>query len=284
MPSKLIAATGRRRALEFWLVVAAGLFAVVADLSAEGPVDGTAAYVIAAMPGLLVLLVFRSLLAAAAVVLMPGYLYIAAYHRGSAAHVPAIALDRALPVRPEWMLVYGSLYIFVIVLMMLVVRRWDLLRRAIQAHLFVMLLSYAVFLFYPTIASRPEVVPGDGFWAWTLRGMYDMDPPYNCFPSLHVAYSFVTAFACYRVHRRVGIAALIWAALIGVSTVYTKQHYVLDAIAGAALGCVAYVIFLRRFDPRQIPEIDRDRAPRRALGAVGLYALGVAGMLVAYSL
>jgi membrane-associated phospholipid phosphatase len=50
----------------------------------------------------------------------------------------------------------------------------------------------------------------------------------------------VAAFACYRVHRVVGVAAIIWAGLIGVSTVYTKQHYVVDVPAGVALALVAY--------------------------------------------
>ena len=46
-------------------------------------------------------------------------------------------------------------------------------------------------------------------------------------------------------HRGVGVAASIWAALIGISTVYTKQHYVVDAIAGALIALAAYAVFLR---------------------------------------
>jgi hypothetical protein len=33
---------------------------------------------------------------------------------------------------------------------------------------------------------------------WGLRFLYDADPPYHCFPSLHVARSFVSALTCYR--------------------------------------------------------------------------------------
>ena len=74
---------------------------------------------------------------------------------------------------------------------------------------------------------------GDGFAAWSLRLLYDIDTPYGCFPSLHVAWAFVSALTCYRVHAGVGWVAAGWATLIAVSTLYTKQHYVVDVIAGA---------------------------------------------------
>jgi membrane-associated phospholipid phosphatase len=127
-------------------------------------------------------------------------------------------------------------------------------------------------------------VDGSGFAAWSLRLLYDIDPPYNCFPSLHVAYSFVAAFACSRVHRGVGLAATMWAALIGVSTLYTKQHYVTDVVVGALAGWVAYLVFLRTYPRAAVAENDRHGAPVRALAAVGIYGLMVAGFWVAYEI
>jgi membrane-associated phospholipid phosphatase len=126
--------------------------------------------------------------------------------------------------------------------------------------------------------------PRDGFAAWTLRIAYSIDPPYNCFPSLHVAYSFVSALTCYRVHRGVGAAAALWAALIGVSTLYTKQHYVADVIVGALAAYVAYVLFLRGYPREAVAESDRHRAPLRALGAIGIFGIIVAGFWVAYQI
>jgi membrane-associated phospholipid phosphatase len=46
----------------------------------------------------------------------------------------------------------------------------------------------------------------------------------------------VSALTCHRVHRGVGTAAVLCAALVGASTLFTKQHYVLDAIAGMFLA------------------------------------------------
>src|SRR5437868_7731918 len=102
------------------------------------------------------------------------------------------------------------------------------LRRTFAAYLAVWLTAYAIFLLYPTAAPRPQNVVGDGFAAWASRFLYEADPPYNCFPSLHVAHSFVSALTCYAVHRRVGMIATGAAALVALSTLFTKQHYVVD--------------------------------------------------------
>jgi membrane-associated phospholipid phosphatase len=119
--------------------------------------------------------------------------------------------------------------------------------------------------------------------AWGLRFLYQADPPYNCFPSIHVAHSFVSALTCYRVHRGLGITAVIAAALVGLSTLFAKQHYVLDVIAGVFLACMAGVIFLRN-DRSEIPERDRLAAPVLALIVVGIVGLVFTCYVVAYAL
>lgn len=273
----------RRRTVEWSIIVAAVALAIAADILQEGPgAGGVFVYILAALPALITYLVWRSQLAAALVSLAPMYFVIAILTRGRPTHRPELALDRAIPLEPVWILAYGSLYVFVVVLPLLVVRGRPLIRRAMQAYLLVMTLSYAVFLAYPTSASRLEDVTDDGFGAWTLRILYSIDPPYNCFPSLHVAYAFVSALACYRVHRGVGAAAVGWAAVIALSTLFTKQHYVADVIAGTLAAGLAYVLFLRGAPRDAVSEWDRQRAPRRAWIAMAVFAVMVAGFRVAY--
>ena len=280
---QLLPHSWRRRA-EWLLIVGAALAAVAADLMWEGPVAGAFVYVLAVLPGFLAYLAFRTLLASAFVSLAPLYFVIAAMTRGEAAYVPAVALDEAIPLEPGWMLVYGSLYVFALLMPVLVVRDRELFRRAMQSYLAVMIVAYAGFLLYPTAAPRPEEVIGDGFSAWSLRLAYAIDPPYGCFPSLHVAYAFVSALTCYRVHRGVGAAAALWAALIGVSTLYTKQHYVVDVLAGALAAWVACAVFLRGFPREAVADSDGRAAPARALAAVGIVGLMIAGFRLAYEI
>ena len=117
---------------------------------------------------------------------------------------------------------------------------------------------------------------------WGLRALYSADPPHNCFPSLHVAHSFVSALACSRVHRRLGLVALIAATLVALSTLFTKQHYVLDAVAGVVLAFVAYGVFLRRDCTDLISEFDRRVAPALAVCVSAVVAVGLATAWLTY--
>ncbi|HEX9163538.1 MAG TPA: phosphatase PAP2 family protein, partial [Thermoanaerobaculia bacterium] len=162
-----------------------------------------------------------------------------------------------------------------------IVRREDHIRRTVFAYLTVWVSAYACFLAYPTIAPRPLTVAGDGFAVWGLRLLYSADPPYNCFPSLHVAHSFVSAFTSFRVHRGVGTVATICASLVAVSTLFTRQHYVLDVIAGTALASIGSLVFLRNFR-EDVPERDRRVAPLLAASIVSILAIGFACYWVAY--
>lgn len=265
-----------------WLAGAALGCTLAAQALPPGGLKDSSAYVIALLPGLLAAVVFRSVFAGLAVALAPMYFVIGFMLRGLPSHAPSLALDRAWPLRPAWMLVYGSLYIFVVILPFLVVRQRDLGRRTLQAYISVMLISYAGFLLYPTVAPAHGEIAGAGFSVWALRLAYGLDTPNNCLPSLHVAYAFVAALACYRVHRGVGIAAAIWATLIAVSTLFTKQHYVVDVIAGALIGWLAYLVFLRGHSRTAVDPSVRDRAPFRAASAAVLYLLTIAAFAIAW--
>jgi membrane-associated phospholipid phosphatase len=215
---------------------------------------------------------------------VPFYLVIANQAAGRVVYAPELALDRLVPLQPAWALVYGSLYFFLIALPFFVVRERDHIRRTVLAYLTVWLTAYACFLLYPTVSPRPADVKGTGFVVWALQFLYSADPPYNCFPSIHVAHSFVSALTCYVVHRRVGVAALICACLVGLSTLFVKQHYVLDVLAGACLAGVAWTVFLRSYPRDAVDAGDRHLAPTFAVGLLGVAGLICAGFWAAYRL
>lgn len=218
--------------------------------------------------------------------LVPFYLVIARRAGEGVAHAPALAVDRLLPLVPAWALVYGALYAFLIVVPLFVVQPQELIRRTVWAYLTVWIVAYVWFLLYPTVAPRAQTVtvPGQGFAVWGLQTLYDADPPYNCFPSIHVAHSFVSALACSRVHRALGGIAILVASLVALSTLFTKQHYVADLVAGILLALAAWGLFLRGYPRAGIQDLEHRVAPRLALCAAGIAALGVAIMWVAYRL
>jgi membrane-associated phospholipid phosphatase len=214
--------------------------------------------------------------------LVPAYIFIAARVSHRAVEAPAIWLDRALPLVPASALVYGALYLFLILLPVFVVREQEHIRRTFLAYLAVWITAYVIFLTYPTIAPRPDKVIGTGFADWGLRFLYEADPPYNCFPSLHVAHSFVSALTCYAVNRRVGLFATFAASIVALSTLLTKQHYVLDVLAGIALASIAYAVFLRSYRRELVPARDRHIAPALAVSTLAISAIAVGLYWLAY--
>jgi membrane-associated phospholipid phosphatase len=265
-----------------WIVtIAALIYALLFERLSWG---GSAAYVLAVLPTVVTYALTRSLLAGAFMFLLPMYFVIGQATAGGAHYQPFIALDHAMPLSPPWIFVYGSLYMCGFLLPLVVVRGQELFRQTLKAYLFVMLVSYAGFWWYPTIAPRVETSVVHGFAEWCLQVFYSIDQPFGCFPSLHVAYSMVGALACYRMHRRVGVIAVSWAALIGLSTVYTKQHFVVDAIAGAVLGVAAYWLFLRGSPSEPVPDADRQATPLRAFWVAAAYAVVVLIFWIAYQL
>ena len=215
--------------------------------------------------------------------IIPLYLFIGhALVPGRVVHRPEVGLDHVVPMEPAWSLVYLSLFLAAL-LPVFVVHQQELVRRTINAFLAIWLFSYACFIAYPTAAPRHDKVIVESFFTWTLRAIHSSDIAYNCFPSLHVAQCFLASLVCYRVHRGVGAAAGLWAFLVAMSTLYTKQHYILDVIAGAILAYAAYWALLRDYPRDAIPELERRLAPLLALGAVGVYGLMVAIMWIAYA-
>ncbi len=93
----------------------------------------------------LTFVVARSWLAAAFMFLLPMYFVIgqATAHRPH--YQPFTALDRAMPLSPRWMLVYGSLYMAGFLLPLVVVRGRQRFEQAMKAYLFVMAVSYVGF-------------------------------------------------------------------------------------------------------------------------------------------
>src|SRR5580700_3299040 len=155
------------------------------------------------------------------------------------------SLDRALPLVTVFAVPYVSLipYIGVSLIAFLFVRV-RIYRSAALTMLVVWLISYAFYFFLQSYVARPHIVSTDAFSS-LIRSIYASDQPYNDFPSLHTSLSTIIAMHWWRFDRRIGIAAAIWTALIIVSTVLVKQHYIADVAGGLALAVVTALFVMR---------------------------------------
>ena len=119
---------------------------------------------------------------------------------------------------------------------------WHRFNKAFLAILLANLTAYIVYILMPVAFPRPELGTGlsDRLLAWYYQ--VDFYPGANKLPSLHVAFIWITAIACRKQRLgRVGDGlVLLGAALITLSTLFVKQHIVLDVVLGTAWGFAAW--------------------------------------------
>lgn len=101
------------------------------------------------------------------------------------------------------------------------------------------LISYIVYLALPTYVLRPEITPQD-YFSEAIAFLYQTDYPHNAAPSGHTFYTLISFLYIRRWRPKLQIVSLIVAVLIIVSTLLTKQHYVLDMVTGLILGFMTY--------------------------------------------
>jgi membrane-associated phospholipid phosphatase len=106
------------------------------------------------------------------------------------------------------------------------------------ASVLTLIVACLLYAFAQTYVARP-VVTGDDVFSRLLRSVYGNDNAYNCFPSLHTAFSVVMGVHWMWFNPRVGRWVAAWCGLIVVSTVFVHQHYVADVAGGIVVAGVA---------------------------------------------
>ena len=124
---------------------------------------------------------------------------------------------------------------------------------AFRRMMWFIILTYSfalvTYLLFPNCQHlRPTLLGGDLLTRFTAK-LYAADTNTNVCPSIHVIGSFAVYFAARDIRRfrakgwRLGF--LTMAVLISLSTVFLKQHSVLDVLAGLAVCAVAYPLIYR---------------------------------------
>jgi membrane-associated phospholipid phosphatase len=151
--------------------------------------------------------------------------------------------DERIPYWPAWSWVYSFLYYPAIVYL-----NWTVSSPRHFNHVamsfFVLLAGQMVFFVLFPVETPPHwrsINQGRSLSERFLQFVHRFDAPSNCFPSMHVSIATLTAL---HASTTLGEAALMFPVLIALSCVFTKQHYIADLPAGAALGWLAYQAFL----------------------------------------
>lgn len=102
---------------------------------------------------------------------------------------------------------------------------------------------------YPNIQHlRPSSFPRDNIFTTMVQWLYVTDTPTNILPSIHVFNSLaihmsLTNCEALREHRGIRYGSLTLTILIIMSTMFLKQHSVIDVCMGATLALFGYLLF-----------------------------------------
>ena len=115
---------------------------------------------------------------------------------------------------------------------------------------YVLLLAFQTIIFTLFPVATPKAwraynskrSPSERFLAYVPS----LDGPSNCFPSMHCSVAMLTALHLF---PHLGTAVFFFPLLIGLSCLFTKQHFLIDVPAGAALGWGAFEVFKFLFGP-----------------------------------
>ena len=176
-------------------------------------------------------------------------------------HVVHCALDDVIPFCEGFLLLYCYWYLL-IVYSLLMFMLYDV-RSFKRLQIYIMITQAAAMITYiawPSVQQlRPETFERDNLLTRLMALIYAFDTPTGVCPSLHVAYSMGIASVWGRA-KDAGIGKKLFmiasAILISMSTVFVKQHSVVDILAAIPVGLFAeYLVFgntpIRRWIERE---------------------------------
>lgn len=156
-------------------------------------------------------------------------------------------LDEMIPFCPVFISVYILAYVQWILGYILIARENKyIFKWIVVGELIAKAIALMCFIFIPTTISRPEIT-GTDIWSRLTNLIYTTDAPDNLFPSVHCLESYVCfrgALYLKKPNKIYKYISLIFTLLVFASTVFVKQHVVLDIFG--AIFAVEIGLFISR--------------------------------------
>lgn len=120
------------------------------------------------------------------------------------------------------------------------------------AFLFIgMTICLIIFTIYPTSFDHRPVIEQNSLSMNLVQFIYHADKSQNVFPSIHVYNSIGCALALilcpdFKQSKGMKIFASVSAIMITLSTMFIKQHSILDAVAAILLAIILYILIYKK--------------------------------------
>ena len=167
-------------------------------------------------------------------------------------HIVHTALDDVIPFCEVFIIPYLFWFFYILLAVLyFIFREGD--HREYYRMVFHMMAGMTIFLIvsylYPNMQQlRPDVFPRDNVFTYMVKELYSRDTPTNILPSIHVFNSLaihiaITTSEKLRGKREVKIISFVITALIILSTMFLKQHSVIDVLLGMTMALLGYQLF-----------------------------------------
>lgn len=147
-------------------------------------------------------------------------------------------IDRSTPFIKEFIIPYIIWYPFILIFLVYICLKDKTTYYKTLISLNIgLIICYIIFYFFQTTVLRPELIGSDVFIK-LVKFIYAHDEPYNCFPSVHVITTYTVMKGVNFASKEKPILMLsnVIGILIILSTIFVKQHVILDVIASIVLG------------------------------------------------
>lgn len=164
------------------------------------------------------------------------------------AHYLHTTLDHVIPLIKWFAIPYIWYYFYLVgVLIWFAFRNTTAYYQLLFARIAGIVVCFIVYVVFPTATIRPEIV-GNDILSKLVRTIYTVDKDYNCLPSTHCLDTLITSLFLLKYERGWMLRGLsvVSLVLIYLSTVFLKQHVLVDLVASTALGIILYAIFQKQ--------------------------------------
>ena len=151
-------------------------------------------------------------------------------NHGRTYHNMTLPLDTQIPVIPAFIVIYILAYISWYIGYIIILRQGNEMAGVLFGVMIAKVICFIIFVAYPTEMEWP-VIEGNGVFEWMTKFIYFTDQPNNLFPSIHCMENWMIwrgMVGCKSIPLSVKIGFFVFAILVFLSTLFVKQHVVMD--------------------------------------------------------
>lgn len=160
-------------------------------------------------------------------------------------HVLGNGIDTYVPFIKYFIIFYCTWFIMLFLIPYLLYKKdKNMLAKYVCSHLIAITICNIIFIIYPTTVLRPELSSNSFFDAW-VGFIYLIDTPaINCMPSIHCLLCMLFILSTgtskkFNIKEKITITII--SILIMLSTLFIKEHALIDLITGDLLMTIVFI-------------------------------------------